>query len=300
MDKDFQQNAWNAQLEAELKKLLAIAVFEDTEAAGDITSLALIPDNANGSATVRARQSGVVAGIQAVQTILAAVDERLLWTPTLSDGDLLDGNLSGGMIVGKMGGPVQKLLTAERLVLNLLGKLSGIASLTRKYVDAVSGTSAKIYDTRKTTLGWRRLEKYAVVCGGGRNHRTGLFDAVLIKDNHLAFGQDGVYSPAQAVEKARQFVPPGTIIEIEVDTLQQLEEVLPANPDYVLLDNMGPEMLKQAVEMRNKLNNAIALEASGGVNLSTVRAIAETGVDRISVGALTHSATALDLGLDWA
>ncbi len=295
MQSDFFQHRWHPSLAFELEKLLAIAVFEDTETAGDITSLALIPDSAVGAALIRARQSGVLAGEHAVPTILAAVDARLTWTPQMSDGAALE----PGVVVGKIGGPVQKMLTAERLVLNLMGKLSGIASLTRKFVDAVSGTQAKIYDTRKTTLGWRRLEKFAVHCGGGHNHRTGLFDAVLIKDNHLAFGQDGAYSPAEAVEKARRFARPGTVVEIEVDTLDQLEAVLPAGPDIVLLDNMVPEVLKKAVAIRNQLNRDVELEASGGVNLVSVRAIAETGVERISSGALTHSAISLDLGLDW-
>jgi nicotinate-nucleotide pyrophosphorylase (carboxylating) len=202
------------------------------------------------------------------------------------------------------------MLTAERLTLNLLGKLSGIATLTRKYVEAVSGTSAKIYDTRKTTLGWRRLEKYAVRCGGGQNHRTGLFDAILIKDNHLAFGRDNEkpFTPAEAVTQSRQFLnlhadsfglEPFPMIEIEVDTLQQFQEVLLAEPNIVLLDNMTPSLLVQAVEIRNRTAPGVELEASGGINLKTVEAVAKTGVERISVGALTHSAVALDLGLDW-
>ncbi len=204
-------------------------------------------------------------------------------------------------------------LTAERLVLNLLGRLSGIATLTRRYVEAVRGTTAGIYDTRKTTPGWRRLEKYAVGQGGGRNHRSGLFDAVLVKDNHLAFGRQQAaghpdrYSPAEAVLRARQMLgqhspqqPPAEIIvEIEVDTLNQLEEVLSAGPDIVLLDNMGPADLRRAVSLRDARSPAVELEASGRVDLESVREIAETGVERISVGALTHSAVWLDVGLDW-
>jgi nicotinate-nucleotide pyrophosphorylase (carboxylating) len=205
--------------------------------------------------------------------------------------------------------------------------MSGIATLTRQYVEAVRGTKARIYDTRKTTPGWRRLEKYAVRCGGGSNHRTGLFDAVLIKDNHLAFGDLALgdlalgdlalgaeassanpvsYTPAEAVLRARRFLDEQglaaqgcTIVEVEVDTLEQLDEVLPAGPDIVLLDNMSPPMLVEAVARRNAAGSAADLEASGGVNFATVRQIAQTGVERISVGALTHSAVCLDVGLDW-
>ncbi len=182
-----------------------------------------------------------------------------------------------------------------------------MATLTRQYVDAVAGTNARIYDTRKTTPGWRRLEKYAVRCGGGHNHRTGLFDAVLIKDNHLALGATGddtvQYTPADAVRQARRFVEENghsnMIIEVEVDTLQQLAEVLPAGPDIVLLDNMSPTMLREAVACRDASNPAVELEASGGIDLETVAAVAQSGIDRISIGALTHSAACLDLGLDW-
>jgi len=196
--------------------------------------------------------------------------------------------------------------------LNFLGRLSGIATLTRKYVEAGAGTTARIFDTRKTTPGWRRLEKYAVRCGGGWNHRGGLFEAVLIKDNHLAWGassteESSQFIPAEAVLRARRYLaqhavkndPLSMIIEVEVDTLEQLEQVLPAEPDIILLDNMSIEQLHKAVAYRNKINPAVELEASGGVTLSNVRRIAETGVQRISVGALTHSAPALNFALDW-
>jgi nicotinate-nucleotide pyrophosphorylase (carboxylating) len=204
------------------------------------------------------------------------------------------------------------MLAVERPLLNMLGRLSGIASLTRRYVDAVRGTLAGIYDTRKTTPGWRSLEKYAVRCGGGRNHRAGLFEAVLIKDNHLALGAElrplgiGGYSPAEAVLKARQLLIERlgdagrqAIVEIEVDTLDQLDEVLAVGPDLVLLDNMSPALLREAVARRNARCPAVELEASGGIDLGTVRGVAETGVERISVGALTHAAVSLDFGLDW-
>lgn len=326
MSRDFQQHDWDRKIEWELHRLLELAVFEDVENIGDLTSRALIPETVRAVATVHSRQDGVIAGIQAVSPILAAIDSQLTWTPEMKDGAVA----IKGDRVGVLEGPARSLLTAERLVLNFMGRLSGIASLTRRYVEAVDGTGAGIYDTRKTTPGWRLLEKYAVRCGGGRNHRTGLFDAVLIKDNHLAFGQEdtGHFRPADAVLKARKFFqhqkdsgclpqprgidnfisatkPPSTetdplpIIEIEVDTLQQLEEVLPSQPDIVLLDNMDANQLRLAVEIRNRLNPSIQLEASGGINLESVRAVAKSGVERISVGALTHSAVGLDLGLDW-
>jgi len=186
-----------------------------------------------------------------------------------------------------------------------LGRLSGIATLTRRYVDAVQGTNAQIYDTRKTTPGWRQLEKYAVRCGGGNNHRAGLYDAVLIKDNHLALGRQGnePFTPAEAVIRTKEFLRKRSaclpIIEIEVDTLEQLREVLPTGPDIVLLDNMAPPQIVEAIHIRNSLNPNVQLEASGGITLETLRSIAETGVERISVGALTHSAVSLDFGLDW-
>jgi len=201
------------------------------------------------------------------------------------------------------------LLAAERILLNLLGRLSGVATLTRQYVDLAAHTKARIYDTRKTTPGWRRLEKYAVRCGGGWNHRGGLNKAVLIKDNHLALGAQASdhatrFTPAEAVVRARRFADErgdlDMLIEVEVDTLDQFDAVLPARPDIVLLDNMGAAQLREAVGRRNAFDPAIELEASGGVNLATVQAIAESGVERISVGALTHSAVALDFGLDWA
>ncbi|MDR2755903.1 MAG: nicotinate-nucleotide diphosphorylase [Planctomycetaceae bacterium] len=323
---DFHQNNWSSAIEDELQQLLKIAVAEDTGFSGDLTSRALIPEKLYGSALIRSRESGVMAGIQAVAAILKIINPVLEWQPMIADGSPI---LSGDKI-GLIKGPVQSMLIAERLVLNLLGKLSGIATLTKKYVETVAGTPAKIYDTRKTTLGWRRLEKYAVRCGGGRNHRTGLFDAVLIKDNHLAVGHDGggQFTPAEAVIQAREFfrlhsnsfhfehfpesfsqslpknenqsAPFMPIIEIEVDTLEQLQVVLPVRPDIVLLDNMVLPQLIRAVEIRNKLAPEVELEASGGINLKTVGDIATTGVERISVGALTHSAIALDFGLDWS
>jgi nicotinate-nucleotide pyrophosphorylase (carboxylating) len=240
--------------------------------------------------------------------VLREIDRRLQWFPLAKDGD----PVAPGQQVARIEGPAAALLAAERLVLNFLGRMSGIATLTRQYVEAVAGTKARIYDTRKTTPGWRRLEKYAVKCGGGWNHRTGLFEALLIKDNHLALGAESAmrkgvkFSPAEAVVQARRFLQQSgreslgpLVVEIEVDTLDQLDEVLPVGPDIVLLDNMSPDQLRQAVARRNAAAPEVELEASGGVHLETIRAIAASGVERISVGALTHSAVSLDVGLDW-
>jgi len=330
IDKEFNQVTWDSCLQDDLQQLLRLAMREDLNVLGDCTTAALVPDSAVGQAAVVARQAGVIAGLPAAEIVLGLVDKRLRWAPCRQDGLAVQ----PGDRIAHVVGPARGLLTAERLVLNLLGRLSGIASLTRKYVDAVAGTKARIFDTRKTTPGWRRLEKYAVRVGGGWNHRTGLFDAILIKDNHLALwaadrsaateqlpSPDSVRGAAgqgplpggssrslvEAVRKAREWIRQHVpepdrgrmIVEIEVDTQQQLEEALPAGPDIVLLDNMTPAELRTAVARRDAVNPEVQLEASGGVNLDTVRAIAQSGVDRISVGALTHSAGSLDIALDW-
>jgi nicotinate-nucleotide pyrophosphorylase (carboxylating) len=302
MNRDFQQTVFDHRLAEDLRAILRLAIREDLGTAGDWTTRALVGEDVQGRANVVARTPGVVAGLPGARIALSAVEPRLQWSPQTEDGSAV----VKGTVVGTIEGPARGLLAAERIVLNLLGRLSGIATLTRQYVDAVEGTPAKIYDTRKTTPGWRRLEKYAVRCGGGRNHRRGLDEAVLIKDNHLALGgRTEQFTPAEAVARARQFVAEqadgsNMLVEIEVDTLEQLDAVLPAGPDIVLLDNMSPDQLREAVERRNAVDRAIELEASGGINLATVRQIAESGVDRISVGALTHAAVSLDFGLDWA
>jgi len=306
--KEFHQCHWDEILQADWRALLRLAIDEDLGHAGDLTTCSLVPRDAIGRASISARQSGVVAGLSGVKTALDAVDQNLAWSPDARDGQAVE---QGGCI-GVISGPAQGLFAVERLLLNFLGRLSGIATLTRKYVELTAGTKARIFDTRKTTPGWRRLEKYAVRCGGGWNHRSGLFEAVLIKDNHLAWGANSHresprYTPAEAVLLARRYVaehaaktdPSAMIIEVEVDTLEQLDQVLPAGPDIVLLDNMSIEQLREAVARRDKINPNVELEASGGVTLFTVRQIAETGIERISVGALTHSAAALDFGLDW-
>ncbi|OHB68359.1 MAG: nicotinate-nucleotide diphosphorylase (carboxylating) [Planctomycetes bacterium RBG_13_63_9] len=310
VSKEFRQIVWDDQLRRDWMAIVRLAVAEDRTDAGDLTTKALVPENVVGTAAVVARAPGVVAGLPGVELILKEIDPRLRWSPAVDDGQ----PIRAGDRIGRIDGPAQGLLIAERLVLNVLGRLSGIATTTRWYVDQISGTNARVYDTRKTTPGWRRLEKYAVRCGGGSNHRTGLSDAVLIKDNHLALGAPlssatgaAQFTPAEAVARAKRFIQTHaseairrqTIIEVEVDTLAQLEEVLPIGPDIVLLDNMRPDGLRAAVARRDALNPAVELEASGGVTLETVRPIAAAGVDRISLGALTHGAAWLDIALDW-
>jgi nicotinate-nucleotide pyrophosphorylase (carboxylating) len=306
--RDFTQLSWSPQIEDDCRRIVRLAVYEDLDRGYDWTTVSLVPEGANAAADVVARQEGVIAGLEAARVALDEMDIAAQWQPRVADG----AKVAAGTVIASICGSARDLLTSERTLLNLIGRLSGIATLTSRYVAAVASTKARIYDTRKTTPGWRRLEKYAVHCGGGRNHRTGLFDAVLIKDNHLALGrqQDIAqgYTPAEAVAKARQFVRESLagdpraetmLVEVEVDSLDQLRQVLPAQPDIVLLDNMPPDQLREAVAIRDAAALPIELEASGGVNLTTVRAIAETGVERISVGALTHSAVCLDVALDW-
>jgi nicotinate-nucleotide pyrophosphorylase (carboxylating) len=302
--RDFQQIEWDGSLEDDCRQLVRLAIREDLERLDDWTTLALVGPLACGQANVVARRPGTICGLLAGGLALAEMDAEAAWSPALADG----AQCQAGTIVATIRGSVRTLLTAERPLLNFIGHLSGVATLTRQFVDAVAGTQARIYDTRKTTPGWRRLEKYAVRCGGGHNHRTGLFDAILIKDNHLAWGASAAdverFTPAEAVARARDFLRDSAgagdlLVEVEVDTLEQLEAVLAADPDIVLLDNMPPEKLQRAVASRNRLNPRVELEASGGVSLATVRTIAETGVERISAGALTHSAMWFDVGLDW-
>jgi nicotinate-nucleotide pyrophosphorylase (carboxylating) len=248
---------------------------------GDLTSLAVIGEDATCTAGLLVNEPGVVSGLR----VAADVFDRLGATlePLASDGDAVDPGT-----VARVEGPARGVLTGERLALNVLGRLSGIATLTRRYVDAVAGTGAVILDTRKTTPGLRSLEKHAVACGGGQNHRLGLYDGILIKDNHLRVAG----SLAEAVARARET---GAAVEVECDTLAQVREALAAGADSILLDNMSVSELREAVELAR---GQARLEASGGVTLETVRAIAETGVDFISVGALTHSARALDVSLE--
>jgi nicotinate-nucleotide pyrophosphorylase (carboxylating) len=263
------------------------ALAEDLGRAGDVTAQACIPEGARMRAVFAARKPGVLAGIDCVRLAVLAMDPDASVDLKLCDGEAFE----AGAVLAEVEADARAFLAAERTALNLLGRLCGIATLTQAYVAAVAGTKARIADTRKTTPGLRALEKHAVLCGGGVNHRFGLDDAILIKDNHVAVC-GGV---GEAVRRARASVGHLMKVEVEVDGLDQLDEALAAGPDVVMLDNFTLPMLREAVA---RTAGRITLEASGGVNLETVRGIAETGVDVISVGALTHSAPALDVGLD--
>jgi nicotinate-nucleotide pyrophosphorylase (carboxylating) len=277
-----------------LNLLIDFALTEDLSDEGDVTSRATIPAGARGEAAFVARSPGVLAGIEAADRVCKRVDPQLQFAAMRQDGY----RLAKGETFATVEGPIRSILMAERTALNFLQRLSGVASLTRQYVDAVAGLPVKILDTRKTTPGWRLLEKYAVRMGGGTNHRIGLYDMVLIKDNHLAALKPKDTAIRQAIEAARAEFP--TLpVEVEVDSLDQLDQALACRPDFVLLDNMPADQMREAVARRNAVAPQVQLEASGGVNLQSVRTIAETGVDRISVGALTHSAKALDIALDY-
>jgi len=278
------------------RTLVDLALAEDLGAGGDVTATATIPAGATGSARVVARTTGVVAGLPVAALVVAAFGPDLTFEPSLRDGDWVGSDV----ILARVDGSIRALLAAERTLLNFLQRLSGVATLTARFVAEVKGTKAVILDTRKTTPGWRALEKYAVRCGGGTNHRIGLSDAILIKDNHLACLQDGGDPIGQALRAARAAgVPNLKFIEVEVDDFDQLDRALECRPDIILVDNLGPEALAEAVRRRDERAPAVLLEASGGVTLATVGALARSGVDRISVGALTHSAPALDIGLDY-
>lgn len=264
------------------------ALAEDLGLAGDITTDATVPADATASAAFVVRKLGVISGIDVAQAAFAALDPSLSFDARISDGSVV----KSGDTIARISGNARAILTGERVALNFLGRMSGISTLTRQYVDRIAGTRAAIVDTRKTTPGLRAFEKYAVRCGGGQNHRTGLFDAILIKDNHIV-AAGGI---EKAIAAARQHAGHMTKIEVEVDSLEQLDEALKYPIDAVLLDNMAPEMLARAVK---RVAGRALTEASGGVSLETVRAIAETGVNLISVGALTHSAPVLDIGLDF-
>ena len=270
-----------------VRPIVDLALAEDLGRAGDITGQACIDPDARLSVVWASRQDGRVSGLSCARLSLAALDPPARFEVVPPDG----ADAAPGAILARAEGNARAVLAAERTGLNLLGRLSGIATLTRAYVRLVEGTGATIVDTRKTTPGLRALEKYAVRCGGGVNHRFGLDDAILIKDNHVA-ACGGV---GEAVRRARAHAGHLVKVEVEVDGLDQLEEALKHGPDVVMLDNFSLDDLRTAV--RAAKGRAV-LEASGGVNLTTVRAIAETGVDVISVGALTHSAPVLDIGLD--
>jgi len=269
------------------------ALTEDFGNSGDITARLLVPESASGSLVMRARETGVIAGMQAARMTYDLVDPSVTFDVLSPTGTAVD----AGDIIARISGPSRSLLSAERVALNFLGRMSGVATLTSKYVALVEGTSARIAATRKTTPGLRALEKQAVLAGGGFTHRESLSAAIMIKDNHIALA-GGVDAALGAIKKNADHM---TKVSIEVDTLEQLSKVLTWGPDVVLLDNMGPDMLKDAVKIaRNFDGPTPALEASGGVNLGTVTDLAETGVDVISIGALTHSAPNFDIGMDAA
>ena len=268
-----------------LERAVLAALAEDI-GGGDVTTEATVPEDTVGTAELLLKEPGVVCGLRAAESTFRALDPDARFEALASDGDLVR---DPPAVVARVSGSERAILTGERVALNFLGRLSGIATLTRRYADAVEGTGVAVLDTRKTTPGLRALEKHAVVCGGGRNHRFGLDDAVLIKDNHLRAA--GSVTRAVELVRAASDLP----IEVECETVDQVGEALEAGVDAILLDNMTLEKLREAVSLTA---GRARLEASGGVSLATVRAIAETGVDEISVGALTHSARSIDVSLE--
>lgn len=288
-------------LRARVRDLAEMARAEDLGDTGDVTSRLLGEDVGTGEYRLVARQGGVLAGCEIAGDVLATYDRwlELTWTQGLWDGS----QFKAGAELARIRGPNASILAAERVLLNFLQRLCGVASATRAYVDAVAGTAAKIHDTRKTVPGWRLLDKYAVCCGGGHNHRLGLHDAVLLKDNHLArITRERLAGTVfEMLDEAAALDPPPKFFEVEADTLEQAEELFKvAGIDVVLLDNFTPADLRRVVKLRDSLGlkGKVRLEASGGVTIENVRAIAEAGVERISVGAITHSAPAVDLALE--
>lgn len=269
-------------------EIVGRALSEDLGEPGDITSDACIPETAESDAVFVARADGVIAGLEVAAYVFEALDPSLSFVPMVADGD----EVAPADRIARISGRTRSILSGERTALNLLGRMSGVATATSVMVEAVAGTGVRISDTRKTMPGLRAIDKYAVRVGGGMNHRFGLYDAVLIKDNHLV----AIGDIPSAVAAARAAVSPGVMIEVEVDNLDQLARVLETDADRVLLDNMGPELLREAVEM---VDGRITTEASGGVTADNIRLLAETGVDIISVGGLTHSAPQLDIALDF-
>ena len=283
-----EEGLWFPLTKAELSAVVAAALEED-DTKHDLTSVATVLSDRRAGCRMVARRSGVVAGLALAREAFCQLDDDVHIRSEVDDGT----HVAAGTPVMFLSGHARCLLSAERVALNFVQRLSGVASLTARYVEAVKGTKAKILDTRKTTPGWRKLDRYAVRAGGGMNHRFNLASAVLIKDNHLAAVDGDV---AVAVKRARAIAPDGTRVEVECETLKQVEAALAAGADVIMLDNMALSDLREAVKI---VAGRAVTEASGGVNLDTVRPIAECGVDWISVGALTHSAPALDVGLDF-
>jgi nicotinate-nucleotide pyrophosphorylase (carboxylating) len=270
----------------EISRIIRIALAEDI-GDGDVTSLATIPENAPFQGDLVAKEDGIVAGLEVARRVFTELDARVQWIGFVHDGDAV----RAGQILAQLRGPGRALLTGERVALNLLQRMSGIATLTRRYVDAVQGTRATILDTRKTAPGVRALDKWAVRLGGGQNHRSGLYDMALIKDNHIA----AVGNISEAVRRVRSVIGRDRLVEVEVTDLDQLREALELPVDRIMLDNMTLDQTRKAVRISG---GRVPLEASGKVNLRRVGAIARTGVDYISCGALTHSVRALDISLE--
>ena len=307
------ESAFDADTRADTLKLLEMALIEDTgsatlEGAVDCTTLSVIPKAATATASFVSRADGTICGVEVTKLAIATLAPEINLVCHVADGD----TIAKGDRIATFSGSAHQILMMERTCLNFMCKLSGISTLTTRFTEKVHGTKARVLDTRKTTPGYRRLEKYAVACGGGTNHRMGLYDAVMIKDNHLAFYRawnkdakdaivDGIGLARDWVADNKATLPNGeaTIVQLEVDTLEQFERALPCKPDIILLDNMSNEMLSKAVQRRDEVAAEILLEASGGVNLETIAGIAKTGVDRISIGALTHTVANFDIGLDW-
>ncbi len=277
-------------LTPEIHGLIDRALQEDLSI-GDATTDALVPPELQATATLFAKQPGVLCGVEVAEAVFRRVDPSLRTERALEDGATME----RGSVVLRASGSAAHLLTAERTAVNFVQHLSGVATLTATYVEAVSGTGATLIDTRKTLPGLRSLEKYAVRCGGGHNHRRNLGDGILIKDNHIAALRGHGMSLGDIVRRAQQRASHTIKVEVEVTTLEEAEEALDAGAELLLLDNMPPDMMRRAVELNR---GRAVLEASGGINLETVRAVAETGVDLISVGALTHSAPSVDISMD--
>ncbi|MCG7386594.1 carboxylating nicotinate-nucleotide diphosphorylase [Paenibacillus sp. ACRRY] len=258
--------------------------------AGDVTTSVTIPAGHQSKAVIHAKDHGFIAGISVAELVFQVVDPFLVFRPMVQDGD----EVTRGTTLAEVEGSTHSLLTGERLALNLLQRMSGIATRTRSYVDALEGLSTRLVDTRKTTPGHRMLEKYAVRVGGGANHRFGLYDAVMIKDNHIK-GAGGI---TEAVKRAREVIPHTMTIEVETENLTQVNEALHAGADIIMLDNMHPDQMREAVTVIRKQAPHVKVEASGNVSLDTIRGIAESGVDVISVGRLTYSFESLDISLD--
>ena len=294
------------QVELDLEKIrdiVQLAIKEDI-GAGDITSKIFIPDGFETEGVIIAKEAGIVAGLPVAGYVLSQIDENLIFTSNIEDGS----RVKKGTIIGSVKGLTLSLLSAERLVLNFLQRLSGIATATNRFAEKIKGYGTQIMDTRKTAPGWRYLEKYAVRVGGGINHRMGLYDQILIKDNHLktmgSEKENGAIS--RLVRTAREQIENGMLIEIEVEDLCQIKDVVDAGVDIILFDNMAPSKINEAVGMVKEFEknqgagtgNAILTEASGNITIENVEEYADAGVDRISVGAITHSARALDISFD--